>query len=68
MDKEDAEDTYNAIQLGQKEKWNVTICNNMDGLRVHHDKSSKSEKDKYCMMSHMETKKYNKLVNITQKN
>ena len=46
MDEEDAEDTYNGIQLGQKEKWNVTICNNMDGLRVHHAKSRKSEKDK----------------------
>ena len=67
-DKEDAEDTYNGIQLSQKEKWSVTICNNMDELREHHAKSRKSEKDKYCMMSHMETKKHNNLVNITQNN
>ena len=28
---------------------------------------SQTEKDKYCMISHVESKKYKKLVNITKK-
>ena len=28
---------------------------------------SQTDKDKYCMMSHVESKRYNKLVNITKK-
>ena len=39
----------------------------MDGLGGHYTKRNKSEKDKYCMISHVESKKYNKLVTITKK-
>ena len=38
---------YSAI----KKEWNNVICNNMDGPRDYHSKWSKSEKDKYYMLS-----------------
>ena len=40
-----------------KEK-GTAICSNMDGCKGHYIK--KSEKDKYCMISYVESKKYNK--------
>ena len=44
----------------------------MDGPRDYHTKRSKSEEDKYCLLSHtviyVESKKYNKLVSITKGN
>ena len=38
---------YSAI----KKEWNNVICSNMDGHRDYHTKWSKSDKDKYRMMS-----------------
>ena len=38
----------------------------MDGLRGHYAKWNKLEKDKYYHL-YMESKKYNKLVNISKK-
>ena len=37
---------YSAIK-----EWNNAICSNMDGSRDDHNKWSKSEKDKYPMIS-----------------
>ena len=42
---------YNEILLGHKKEWNNAIYTNMDGPRDHHTKWSKTEKDKYHMMS-----------------
>ena len=38
---------YSAI----KKEWNNAICSNMDGPRDYHTKRSKSDKDKYHMIS-----------------
>ena len=38
---------YSAI----KKEWNNAICSNMDGPRDYHTKWSKSDKDKYHMVS-----------------
>ena len=40
---------HNGILLGHK-KWNA-ICSNMDGPRDYHTKWSKSEREKYHMIS-----------------
>ena len=40
---------YSAI----KKEWNNVTCSNMDGPRDYHTKWSKSDKDKYYMISHM---------------
>ena len=62
MDKETA--VHNGILLNHKKEQNVAICSNMDGPRGHYAKQSKSEKDKYCMIS-LICVIFNKLVNIT---
>ena len=61
MDKEDVvcmyacvhthKHTGNGIPLSHKKEWNFAICNNMNGLGGYYAKWSKSEKDKYCMIS-----------------
>ena len=51
MDKEDVVHIYNGIVLGHKKEGNNAICSNMDGPRDYHTKQSKSEKDKYHMIS-----------------
>ena len=52
MDKEDVLYVYKGILVSQKKKeWNNVICNNMDGCRDYHFKWSKSEKNKYHMIS-----------------
>ena len=43
---------YSAIK-----KWNITICSNMDGPRDCYTEWSKSEEDKYHMISYVEFKK-----------
>ena len=45
MDNEDVVHIYN------KKEWNNAICSNMDGPRDCHTVWSKSEKDKYHMIS-----------------
>ena len=51
-DKEDVVYIYNGVLLSHKKKeWNNDICSNMDGPRDYHIKWSKSEKDKYHMIS-----------------
>ena len=51
MDKEDVVHTYSGIVLSHKEEWNNAICSNMGGPRDDRIKWSKSEKDKYNMIS-----------------
>ena len=50
-DKEDVVHIYNGILLSHKKELNNAICSNMDAARDYHTKWSKSEKDKYHMMS-----------------
>ena len=42
---------YNGILLSHKKEWNNAICSNMVGPRDDHTKWSKSDKDKYYMIS-----------------
>jgi len=67
MDKDTEVHIYNVILLSHK-KWKFAICINMDGLRQNYVNWSKSEKERYYMIIlNVESKKYNKLVNITKK-
>ena len=50
-DKEDAVQIYNGILLSPKKEWNNAIYSNMDGPKDYHTKWSKSEKDKYYIIS-----------------
>ena len=50
MDKGDLAHVYNGLFVGHK-KWNIAICDNMDGPRDYYGKWNKSEKDKYHMNS-----------------
>ena len=51
MNKEDVVYIHNGILLSHKKEWNNDICSNVDGLRDYHTKRSKSDKDKYYMIS-----------------
>ena len=52
----------------RKEEQNFPICNNMDVLGGRDAERNKSQRDKYCMTPlTVESKKYNKLGNITKK-
>ena len=42
---------YNGILLSHTKEWNNALCSNMDGPRDYHTKWSKSDKDKYDMIS-----------------
>ena len=42
---------YNGILLSHKKGWNIAICNNTDIPRDYHTKWSKSDKDKYNLLS-----------------
>ena len=48
---EDVVHIYNGILLNHKKEWNNAICSNMDATRDYHAKWTKSEKDKYHMIS-----------------
>ena len=50
-DKEDMVHIYNGILLSHKKEQNNAICNNIDGPRYCHTELSKSDKDKYHMIS-----------------
>ena len=39
------------VLLNYKKEWNNTICSNMGGPRDYHTKWSKTEKDKYYVIS-----------------
>ena len=46
MDKEDVVYIYNGILLSHKKGWGNAICSNMDGLRDHHTRLTKSERER----------------------
>ena len=50
MDKENVARTHSGILLNLK-KWNLGICNNMDGPREDNTKWNKPKKDKCHMIS-----------------
>ena len=45
--------THNGILLNHKKEWNFALCNDIDGLGWYYAKWNKSDKDKYCMITHM---------------
>ena len=51
MDKEDVVHIYNRILLSHKKEWNNDTFSNMEATRGHHTKWSKSERDRYHMVS-----------------
>ena len=51
IDKEEVAHVSNGILLSHIKEWNDNICSNMVGPRGYHTKWSKSEKDKYHMLS-----------------
>ena len=51
MDKEDVVCIYNGKLLSHKKEWNNAICSNIDGPRDYHTKWSKSDRDKYHIIS-----------------
>ena len=51
MDKEDVVYTYNGILLSHKKELNNAICSYMDGPRDYDTKRSKSERERYHMIS-----------------
>ena len=51
MDKEDVVHMYNVLLLSHKKEWNNAIWSNMDGPKDYHTKWTKTEKDKYHMIS-----------------
>ena len=51
MNKEDVVHIHNGILFSHKKEWNNAICSNMDGPKDYHTKWSKSEKDKYHVIS-----------------
>ena len=68
MDKEDVVYTYNGILLSHKKDWNFAICSNMNGLGGHSTKWNKQRKiNTVWYHLYVESKKYNKLVNIINK-
>ena len=56
---------YLALNLDKR----FAFCSNMDGLRGHYAKWNKSDKERKVIWYHLyiEPKKYNKLVNVTEK-
>ena len=50
-DKENVVHVYNGILLSHKKRWNIAICDNMDGSWDHHAKQNKSEKVENHMIS-----------------
>ena len=70
MDKEDVAHIYNGILLSHKKTQNWVICSEVDRPRVCHTEWSKSEREKHipyiCYHLYVESKKYNKPVNITK--
>ena len=58
----------NGILLSHKKGWNFAICNNMDGLRGYYAKWNRQrEKNAVWYHLYVESKKHNKIANITKK-
>ena len=54
MDKEDVVHIYNGLLLKYYKEWNNATCSNTDGPGDYHSKWSKSDTDKYHMISLMQ--------------
>ena len=60
----------NGILLNHKKEWNFAICSNMDGPGGHYAKWNKSDREKqilYDTTLYVESKIYNKVVNLSKK-
>ena len=68
MDKKDVVHMYNGILLNHKKERKNAICSNMDGHRDCHTEWNKSEKDKYHMITHVESKKRYKWIYLQNRN
>ena len=53
MDKEDVVHIYNGILLSHKKERNWVICRDMDGPRDCHTERSKTEREKYHILTHI---------------
>ena len=53
MGKDNEVQVYSRILFSHKKGWNYVICSSMDGPRDYPMKWSKSDKDKYHMISLM---------------
>ena len=62
MDREDVVYIYNGILLSHTKELNIAICDNIDRSKEYYTKCSKSEKDKYHVISLIcvKSKKQNK--------
>ena len=49
MDKENMVYIKSGTILCHEKEWNVSICNNIDGLEDYYAKWNKLEKDKHCI-------------------
>ena len=61
---------HNGIPLSHRKiEWNLAICSNMDGLGGHYAKWTVRQRKTNTLQYHLyvESKKYNKLANITKK-
>ena len=60
--------TYNRTLLSHEKDWNFAICSNVDGLEgIMLSKISQRKANTGWFHLYVESKKYNKLVNITEK-
>ena len=69
-DKENVVCIHSVILLSHKKEWNNAIFSNMDGPRDYHTKWSKSDKDKYhiiSLMCRIERNDTNELIYTTKK-
>ena len=50
---------YNGILLGNEKEWDLSICNNKNGIGGFYAKQNKSEKDEYMISLIVEFEKLN---------
>ena len=60
---------YNGMLLSHKKEWNFAICNSMHGPGGYYVKWNESDRERQILydITRVDSKKYNKLVNITKK-
>ena len=59
---------YNGILFSHKKEWIFAICSNTDGLGGRYAKRNKSDRERQILydLTYVESRKYNKQVNITK--
>ena len=55
---------YNGILLSDKKEGNIAICSNMNGPREYHTELSKSDKNKYYIISLITVSENNTNISI----